>query len=201
MGGVGDLAVMQDRGELPVGLRPDAANQVVHGGHASRVKEADSPKYLQVMDDLFKSAIQFGNGPVDVGLYRHEFGGFRIGAAALRLRQKNGTFSFVSSHLALLWGDLVRVACGVLAPALPVEVLLLFRFARFLFGPKFLVSGFSAVGDLRQEFADVFDFRLGPGMDVAPADVHYLGRRHLPGFYVITQGNAGNAQFLSCLTR
>ncbi|MBZ5525644.1 MAG: hypothetical protein LAP21_25765 [Acidobacteriia bacterium] len=39
------------------------------------------------MNDLFKSSVQFGNDPVDVGFYRHEFDGFRVGAVALRLRQ------------------------------------------------------------------------------------------------------------------
>ena len=113
MAGVGELAAMQGHGELPVGPCSNAANQVMHGGHAVRVEEADSSKGLQVLDDLLKSAIQFGNGPVDMGLYRHEFGGLRVGAAALKLRQEDGTFSFVASHIALLWGDLVRVAFGV----------------------------------------------------------------------------------------
>ena len=60
----------------------------------------------------------------------------------------------------------------LVAPALPVKGLLLFRFAFFVWHrrprrwflllAKFLIAGFSAVGDLGQELADSLDIFIVP---------------------------------------
>jgi hypothetical protein len=88
MAGIRHLAVVDGDHEIPICLCSDAADQVVHGGDTVRGQEADSANGLQVSDDLFKSAIQFSNGLVNLGFYRQEFGGFRVRAAALKLRQR-----------------------------------------------------------------------------------------------------------------
>ncbi len=124
MAEVSRFTIIEDRHQFPVGLRANAANRVMHGVQVVRGKEADFPKRFQVLDDIVKSAIQFSNGPVGVGFHRQEFGGLWVEAAALRcwpllgfwLRQKNGTFSFVVSHVCPPWGDLVRARSVLLAP-------------------------------------------------------------------------------------
>jgi len=111
MAGVRHLAVVDGHHEIPICLCSDAADQVVHGGDTVRGQETDSSNGLQVSDDLFKSAIQFSNGLVNVGFYRQEFGGFRVRAAALKLRQRNCAFSFTCSHFAsykAIWSGRVR---------------------------------------------------------------------------------------------
>lgn len=40
MAGIGHLTVLQGHGEFSVGLRTNAANQVVHGGYAVRAEES-----------------------------------------------------------------------------------------------------------------------------------------------------------------
>lgn len=111
MAEVGAFAVLDGDHEIAICLRSNSGNQLMHGGHSVRREEADSPNGLQISCDLLKPVIQFSNGPVNVGFYRHEFGGFTVRAAALRLRQRDGAFSFVASHVALL-GNLVRAAFG-----------------------------------------------------------------------------------------
>src|SRR5689334_3408331 len=55
-----------------------------------------------------------------MGLDRHQFGGFRVKARALRLRQVDGAFSFICSHIASLKAILVRVRSVLIAPGVPV---------------------------------------------------------------------------------
>jgi hypothetical protein len=150
MAEVGAFPLLDGDHEIAIYLRSNAGNQVMHGGHAIRREEADSSNGLQVSCDLFKSVIQFSNGPVNVGFYRHEFGGFIVRAVALWLRQRDGAFNFVASHVALL-GNLVRAAFGGQNTGRRLLGfwfgLLLFWFARlvwhsrprlcFLFLPKF----------------------------------------------------------------
>ena len=87
-----------------------------------------------------------------------------------------------------------------------VVVLLLFGFARhgrfrlcLLFLPEFLITRFSAIGDLRQELADVFDFGLGPEMNRHSATGRRLGGRYLPSRNIATERRLRCPEFFSRL--
>jgi hypothetical protein len=90
----------------------------------------------------------------------------------------------------------------VLARKASLRGLLLLRFARhrrfglcFLFGPKLLVSGFSAVGDLGQKFADVFDFGVSPHVNDTASHGDDFRRGDLSYRDVVGQSVIVNAQF------
>src|SRR5260221_20941 len=59
--GISDLAVTQCHGEVPVCLSTNPADQVVHGAQAVSAEKSDSSNGLQVLDDFFKSAVQFSD--------------------------------------------------------------------------------------------------------------------------------------------
>src|SRR5689334_25196002 len=91
------------------------------------------------MDGLFQSGVQFSNGVVNVGPYGCWCGGFVIGLRRLGLwlRQVDGAFNFIRSHIAcLLAGGLVRARSVLEAPgAARLGLgfgLLLFGFARLV---------------------------------------------------------------------
>src|SRR5258708_21791871 len=110
------LPVMERHDAFPVRLSANSADKVVQCEHAFRGEKADSLKSLQVLNDLFKTGVQFGDCPVNMGLHRHQFNGLEVGALALWLRLRQGSFNFMDSHVALLGGDAVRGAFGVDAP-------------------------------------------------------------------------------------
>lgn len=61
---------------------------------------------------------------------------------------------------------------------------------------RFLVSGFSAVLNLRQEFADMFKFCFGPGMDPELAKFDHGGSRNFLSDNVATESLRGDSQLL-----
>jgi len=79
MAGIRHLAVVDGDHEIPICLCSDAADQVVHGGDTVRGQEADSANGLQVSDDLFKSAIQFSNGLVNLAFTGKSSAGSELG--------------------------------------------------------------------------------------------------------------------------
>src|SRR5260221_3833413 len=64
--------------------------------------------------------------------------------------------------------------------------------------PQFLISGFPAVGDLGQEFADVFDFGFSPGMNDAFAlpDADYFWSGYLADRDMVGKCVRVNPEFL-----
>jgi hypothetical protein len=135
-----------------------------------------------------------------------EFGfELRVGAAAHGLHRRIGAYSFRNSHFASSLGILVRARSVVTHRAPPVW-LFLFGFARhglfglcLLFFSEFRVAGFPAVGDFRQELADVLDFSIGPEIygDVARRD--RLGDGDFSHAHVMAQCRVGYSQFPSRL--
>jgi hypothetical protein len=79
----------------------------------------DPLERVEALYGLFKPVIHLRQRAVSVGLYRHEFGfGVRTEALGfgLRLREVDGAFSFVRSHICLppsrrIW--LGRVRCSL----------------------------------------------------------------------------------------
>lgn len=100
--GVGEFAVVQGQSAALVDLGANAAQQIADGYQTLGAQEADLFESLQVVDEFFKAAIHFRQGAVDVGLDRHEFDRFGVGAAALGLRRREGAFNFVVSHICLI---------------------------------------------------------------------------------------------------
>src|SRR5690242_14740127 len=70
---------IQDRYQFSVGLCANPANQVLHSAQAVTLEIVDLQQGLQPLDGFFKSAVHVSNGLVDMGPYRHLFGGFWIG--------------------------------------------------------------------------------------------------------------------------
>src|SRR4029077_9475768 len=105
---IGQFALAEHRHQITVGLGANPGNLVLNPFDAVRWEMFNLLQRLEYFDDVFKSAVHVSNGPIDVGPYRHLFGGFLIGvkAAALGLRQVDRAFSFTYSHGCLLWvGD------------------------------------------------------------------------------------------------
>src|SRR5579864_5493882 len=81
---------------------------------------------------------------------------------------------------------LVRAAFGVIAPGAARWLTFrpFFCFLRLLL----LVTGFPAVGDLRQEFANMINLFLSPTMNAHSFSLDKLGRRNFTGCDIAAQG-------------
>ena len=80
-----------------------------------------------------------------------------------------------------------RLDCVAQSPS--AVVLVLFRFGLFLLLSVFLVTGFPAVSDLGEEFADSLDFFFGPIMYPHAGNHDSLRRGDFADCYVAAQSN------------
>jgi hypothetical protein len=102
MPGVGCFSFAQGHDAFLVGFGTKPTETMVDNGEALRMEIGDFSKFPEVLNHLFESAVELGDGTVDVGLYRKRFGGLWMG---VRLREVDGAFSFVRSHRCLLIGS------------------------------------------------------------------------------------------------
>jgi hypothetical protein len=107
MPGIGGFTLTQDDDEFLVGLGTKPTETVVHGGKALGMEEGDFSQFPEVLNNFFESAVQIGDGAVDMGLYRKRLGGGLWVGFGLRLmlREVDRAFSFIRSHRCLPKGS------------------------------------------------------------------------------------------------
>jgi hypothetical protein len=100
MTGVRLLTLAENCGQFMVGLGAKTANQVVHSFAAAGLKEFDGVQGLQPLQDMIESAVDVSHGAIHAGFDMLEISGVVVGARALGLRQVDGAFTFICSHVA-----------------------------------------------------------------------------------------------------